>query len=205
MKSETNPEPRDSKSVFFAGQRAAIIGLAAFVFLVLLLHYCRQTPPPTDAASLPIIIEVRGEVRAPGVYLFHMPSVTVAQAIEAAGGMWAAGINALPAKTAESRLHTGQQVQVTDHIQTVPEVRVLPMSAKARLALGHKLDINRATQQDLLLVPGMRPEFAAAIVQHRQKQDWTALRQLQTIPGIGPKTIRKWADYLEVDPKAATR
>jgi DNA uptake protein ComE-like DNA-binding protein len=72
------------------------------------------------------------------------------------------------------------------------------MPAAARLVLGEKLDLNSVSQEDLLLIPGMRPNLAAAIVNRRGNEPWVALDDLQEVPGIGPGLVRKWKDHLEV-------
>ncbi len=198
MSSETNPERQDSTAEFFGGQRAAIIGLAALIFLALLLRYTGQTPQGSDPGPLPIVVDIRGAVEDPGVYLFHMPSVTVAEAIKTAGGLRQGTADTIPQRFAHAKLHTGQRVQVVVRGQDNVQVHLQSMPAGARLALGQKLDLNRATAQQLLLIPKMKPDFATAIVERRRQRPWTGLDELREIPGVGPKTIRKWADYLEV-------
>ncbi len=205
MKNGTNPDHRDAKTVFFAGQRAAIIGLAALIFLVLGLRFFMPALHRTGSEPPPRVIAIRGAVAHPGIYLFHTPSVTVAAAIENAGGLQQANPNAIPRAVAAIELHTGQRVQVVVQNQGTVAIHLAPMAAGARLALGQKLDLNRATEQELLLVPKMQQDFAAAIVQQRGHKPWTNLRELQTIPGVGPKTIRSWANYLEVRPHDAAR
>ena len=72
------------------------------------------------------------------------------------------------------------------------------MDAAARLTLGIALDIDRASEQELLNVPGMKPEWARYIALRREKAPWRTLEELEEISGVGPKTVEKWREYLTV-------
>jgi DNA uptake protein ComE-like DNA-binding protein len=78
------------------------------------------------------------------------------------------------------------------------EVGVEAMPAAARLTLGEKLNVNTSSEEELMLVPQMRAGFAAAIANRRPKSGWESLDDLEEIPGVGPKTVEKWRNYLEV-------
>jgi DNA uptake protein ComE-like DNA-binding protein len=83
------------------------------------------------------------------------------------------------------------------------EIRVGTMPAAARLTLGEKLNVNTATEEELLLVPQMKVGFAAAIFDRRNRHEWQRLDELEEISGIGPKTVEKWRNYLEVNKNSA--
>jgi DNA uptake protein ComE-like DNA-binding protein len=72
------------------------------------------------------------------------------------------------------------------------------MEASVRLTLGEKLDLNQASAEELCLVPGMQPVMATAIVTRRSRQPWDDLQELVEISGVGPRTLEKWGNYLEV-------
>jgi len=73
------------------------------------------------------------------------------------------------------------------------------LSAVTRLALGLPIDLNRATEEDLLLVPGIGEKMAARIVRVRQeKGKIERLADLTTIPGIKDKKVRQLEKYLAV-------
>ena len=71
------------------------------------------------------------------------------------------------------------------------------MPAAARLTWGEKLDVNSSSEEELMLVPQMKAAFAAVIVKQRRQACWRNLMALETIPGVGPKTVEKWQPYLE--------
>lgn len=176
-------------------QSAAMVVVAGLIVLILLVRFHEKRSPVQPVAPMPTVVGVEGGVRFPGVYLLEKKEVSVAEAIDAAGGRnrrKAAGI-AVPADL--QKLGTGTMVLVTPG-SSFPDVRIAPMSASARLTLGLKLDLNRATVEELCLVPQMKPEFAAAIVERRKQKIWSGLGELEVIVGVGPRTTEKWADYL---------
>jgi competence protein ComEA len=66
----------------------------------------------------------------------------------------------------------------------------VPLTAAQRLALGGKLDLNRATAQELELIPGVGPSFARALVEQRARlgpfHSWD---ELDRVPGVGPARL----------------
>jgi competence protein ComEA len=62
-------------------------------------------------------------------------------------------------------------------------------------------DLNRAERTDLEQVPGVGPNLAQAIVEHRNaKGKFQSLDQLRQVKGVGPATFDKVRPYLRVDP-----
>lgn len=174
--------------------------VAILVFSLLLLRYHNRNLPPSGLPEHPLIVEIAGEVRNPGVYVLEGPALTVEEAIGYAGGL-KDGMLFSRSDSAPHKTLTHMKRLV---IEMAGEGRVMvkteAMSAKNRLALGGKLDINKASEEELLLVPRMQPSFATAIVERRKTQPWTNLADLTEIPGIGLKTVEKWRQYLDVGP-----
>ena len=64
-----------------------------------------------------------------------------------------------------------------------------------------KIDINRATQEELLGVPGIGPRMAQAIVELRsRKGSFTRIEDLLAVTGIKEKKLASIAGYFEVKP-----
>ncbi len=64
-----------------------------------------------------------------------------------------------------------------------------------------KIDLNTATVQDLLAVPGMDEQLAEEIILYRQKfGSYVLLRELKRIPGMTNEIYRQIKDYLTVSP-----
>jgi competence protein ComEA len=155
----------------------------------------QQTKPVPTA--LPVVVQVSGDVRHPGVFMLDAP-VTVMQALTAAGGCLCGRDAGTKTPSGQQPVFTGQRLLVACPDRDTLQVEIAAMDAAARLTLGLKLDLNAASAADLALLPGMRPHWAEAMVERRSRGVWRELSQLQEIPGIGPRTIEKWADYLEV-------
>ena len=99
-------------------------------------------------------------------------------------------------------VQSGQRIRVTHrNPPDSPEIELELIDAAARLTLGLKLDPNEASAEELCLIPQMKPEIASQIVMRRAKKPWRELQELQEITGVGPRTLEKWKEYLEVMPR----
>jgi competence protein ComEA len=145
---------------------------------------------------MPVVVEVQGDVRHPGVLMLDAP-VTVTQVVAASACPCEPSPNDMN-PVFQKTVMTGQRLQVTCSGQDSPRIDIGLMAAAARLTLGLKLDLNGVTCADLALLPGMQPQWAQAIVERRDRQPWRELAELQEIRGIGPRTVEKWGDFLEV-------
>jgi competence protein ComEA len=143
-----------------------------------------------------VAVAVEGAVKEPGVYLLEGPEVTVSRAIELAGGLRNDSSNTVPEDFALRSIGNGQMVRVAGSGQGPAGIRIETMPAAARLTLGEKLNVNTSSEEDLMLVPQMKSGFAAAIVDRRRRKPWQSLDELEEIPGVGPRTIEKWTNYL---------
>jgi len=121
------------------------------------------------------------------------PTCTLADALAAAGrtaSKWSH--HPIPPEAANEHLETGQRIIFTLKGDGPPELVIEPMAPATRFTLGFKLDLNRVSETDLLLLPQMKPEWADIIVERRKQMPWKRVEDLNDIPGIGPKTIEKW-------------
>jgi competence protein ComEA len=136
-------------------------------------------PPPPTSTPAPITVYVTGAVISPN--LTHtLPAGSRAQdAIDAAGGFSAeadlAGINVA------QRLVDGQQI----HVPKVGEITAP--------ALVGVLNINLATFEQLMLLPGISAVVANNIIDYREANGpFKSMDDLDQVPQIGPATIAKW-------------
>ena len=76
-----------------------------------------------------------------------------------------------------------------------PEVRVLIAPARATGTCGAgpvKLDLNTATVDELVLLPGIGPVRARAIVADRARRGaFSSVESLSRVHGIGPVTVER--------------
>ncbi|MCU0963131.1 MAG: helix-hairpin-helix domain-containing protein [Pirellulaceae bacterium] len=69
------------------------------------------------------------------------------------------------------------------------------------LELHFQIDVNHAPWPELTLLPGIGETLARRIVAHRvQHGPFRSVEQLEDVPGIGPKTMRRIGKYLKVEP-----
>ena len=60
----------------------------------------------------------------------------------------------------------------------------------ARKSIELPIDVNSATEQELIFLPGIGQSKAKAIIEYRQKNGpFRTLSELERIPGIGKNTI----------------
>lgn len=182
-------------------QWLAIGVAAAAVSIAVAWRWIECHPAVPSALPVMVVVEVRGDVRSPGIFILDPPA-TAAQAVATAGGCSAeaaATATPNPAPPAlQQNLGTGQRLRIACVNQEIRQIDIEPMPAAARLTLGLRLDLNQAASADLVLVPGMKPLWAETIVARRNHRRWQQLGELQQIPGIGTRTVAKWASFLEV-------
>ncbi len=68
--------------------------------------------------------------------------------------------------------------------------------------LGPMLDLNRASQAELRLLPGLGDTLSQRVIEHRQRVGtFRSVDDLRQVPGIGPKTLERLRPYLFVVPR----
>jgi competence protein ComEA len=131
-----------------------------------------------------VIVYVTGAVRNPGLYTL-VATLRVSDAIVAAGGLTE---DADPACQPNLAAHLKDSMQV-----------VVPQAGHCAKAKKAKLDINTATREQLLQVPGMDAALADAIIRYRQDYgSFTALTELKSAMGLDAATYKQLAKTLTV-------
>jgi competence protein ComEA len=168
----------------------ALIGVAAFVLWP--RSSAAPTAPPVisadqvDAAQeRTVIVYVSGAVQNPGLYTIGA-TLRVSDAIVAAGGLTQdADQNCLP--------------NLAAHVKDAKQVAV-PFTGHCAKAKKGKLDINTATREQLLLVPGMDGPLADAIIKYREDfGGFIALTELKSAMGLDATTYKQLAKSLIVN------
>lgn len=73
------------------------------------------------------------------------------------------------------------------------------LAGAARLLFGAGLDPNRATAEELALLPGIGPARAVAIVAARAQGRFRQLEDLERVNGIGPRTVETLRSWLQIE------
>jgi competence protein ComEA len=177
-------------------QLAAVLGLAILAVAAWVLWpkpaaTAVAAPASISAADVEaaqektVIVYVSGAVQHPGLYTIGA-TLRVSDAIVAAGGLTP---DADPACLPNLAAHVKDAKQIA-----VPTTGHCVKGKKA------KLDINNATRDQLLAVPGMDPALADAIITYRQDfGGFLALTELKSAMGLDANTYKQLAKSLIVN------
>ncbi|MDX1259765.1 MULTISPECIES: helix-hairpin-helix domain-containing protein [unclassified Exiguobacterium] len=142
-----------------------------------------------------IMVDIKGAVKRPGPYSFRLGD-RVQDAIKRAEVTAEADIKQL---NLAARLIDGQEVIVPTRKKAKSSKKAAPeTSEQAEIPKG-LLDLNAATEEQLLEVPGIGPAKAGAILQYREeKGGFATYENLGDVKGFGPKTLENLKAYLIV-------
>jgi competence protein ComEA len=167
----------------------AVVGLGVFIL------WPRPAPSAINAAVISadevdaaqertVIVYLSGAVRSPGLYTLAA-TLRVSDAIVAAGGLTA---DADPACLPNLAAHLKDAKQIA-----------VPFSGHCAKAKKAKVDINTATREQLLLVPGMDAALADAIIKYREDfGGFIALTELKSAMGLDASTYKQLVKSLMV-------
>jgi competence protein ComEA len=176
-------------------QLAAVLGVAVIAAAVFTL-WPRPSAAPLPAAIISaedvesaqertVIVYISGAVRSPGLYTLGS-TLRVSDAIVAAGGLTEdADGNCLP--------------NLAAHLKDAKQIAVPFAGHCAKIKKG-KLDINTATREQLLRVPGMDGALADAIIKYRADfGGFLTLPELKSAMGLDANTYKQIAKSLTVN------
>jgi competence protein ComEA len=165
--------------------RGRVLAMVALLLVAVGMLLARRAVLPEPAPVADVVVEVRGDVAAPGFHALP-PPVTLSAALAAAGA---------PALDApEATLRGGTRVVVEAgavRLETMDEL----------LVVGLPIDVNRAAAPALRAVPGLGPARSAAIVAERQAGGpYADVDALSRVRGIGPATVERLRPFLTAEP-----
>jgi competence protein ComEA len=168
----------------------------------------------TEASPTPseFSVYVCGAVRNPGVYTFA-PGSRVVDALKQAGGP-------LPDADVE-QINLAQLLSDAMKVTVPHKGQILAVEASTsdaaptthhhrrshgrgtrgahKLADGQTLDVNTATPEELVQLPGVGPSLAQRIVDYREQNGpFQTVDDLQNVPGIGPSKFEKLAPFVRL-------
>jgi competence protein ComEA len=196
--------------------RAELGGLVALVAITVGgagLWYVRSLPRPVEvraaAASpaagasatsspdvVPILVDVAGWVRHPGVYEFH-DGDRVIDAIEAAGGARRGA--ALDALNLAAPLADGTQILVPRREASGPAGSAPSAPSVDGGVASSKVNINSASAVELETLPGIGEVIAQEILDYRTANGpFASVEDLLDVSGIGEVTLENIRDLVTV-------
>lgn len=203
---QDNAETSRSRPVLLAILLTSLAWLVAGGAAILLWRLPKPVafqvqPPPATATPLPsptpapVAVDVAGAVRRPGVY--RLPAgARVADAIAAAGGMSDdADVGSLSLARA---VQDGEKLDVpaASAAATVRLAEPITTTRSTSIGVGNTdaplIDINAASLQELETLPGIGPKTAQAIIDYRAANGpFVSIEDLDQVKGIGEGTLAK--------------
>ncbi|MBA8825408.1 competence protein ComEA [Saccharopolyspora lacisalsi] len=154
-------------------------------------------PASSSAAPRELVISVVGEVHRPGLVTVE-PGSRVADALRAAGG--ALPDTEVTALNLARELTDGEQLYVG--VPVPANARGSDRSPQGRRGAGTgtaKLDLNRASREDIEELPGVGPVTAKRILRWRREHErFTEVGQLREISGIGEVRFSRLREMVRV-------
>ena len=143
-----------------------------------------------------ITVDVKGAVKAPGIYDLPVGS-RVNDAVQKAGGL---------TEQADSKsLNLAQKVsdEALVYVPTKGEESASQHTgsgAPSSTSKDKKINLNKASLEELKQVKGLGGKRAQDIIDHREANGkFKSVDELKKVSGIGAKTIEKLKDYVTVD------
>ncbi len=143
-----------------------------------------------------ITVDVKGAVKAPGIYDLPVGS-RVNDAVQKAGGL---------TEQADSKaLNLAQKVsdEALVYVPTKGEESASQQAGSgtaSSTSKEKKVNINKAILEELKQVKGLGGKRAQDIIDHREANGkFKSVEELKKVSGIGAKTIEKLKDYVTVD------
>ena len=143
-----------------------------------------------------ITVDVKGAVKSPGIYDLPVGS-RVNDAVQKAGGL---------TEQADSKsLNLAQKVndEALVYVPTKGEEAASQQAgsgAASSTSKEKKVNLNKASLEELKQVKGLGGKRAQDIIDHRESNGkFKSVDELKKVSGIGAKTIEKLKDYVTVD------
>ena len=143
-----------------------------------------------------ITVDVKGAVKSPGIYDLPVGS-RVHDAVQKAGGL---------TEEADSKsLNLAQKVsdEALVYVPTKGEEvasQQIGSGTTASTSKEKKINLNKASLEELKQVKGLGGKRAQDIIDHREANGkFKSVDELKKVSGIGAKTIEKLKDYVTVD------
>lgn len=184
-------------------QKLAMIVVAVLMMFVLYLKgrpTAESSGQTALSSSIPAgkMIQITGDVTYPGVYEADDKKMTIGVmqmskplCDGSADQSWMQSLD---------RLQPGNELRIVcSGVANKPFLTVRPIRPSHCLTLGIPLDINRMTEADLELLPGIGPALAGKIIQYRQiNGDFVVLEELLLVEGVGEKKIKRLSHYFNI-------
>ena len=200
---------------FSVSQQRVLFVVALFLLASLAFKFYYSSPSAPFGESVnEVVVEVLGEVRQPGIYLYQNPP-KMKEVIERAGG--SKEIAQFDPTLASMILDTGTLLTVTREPSQIPpllslskggemgtergeiKIRIERMAANKLLVFSLPIDLNHVSVEDLCLIPGIGESLAQEIIAYRERRKgFRSVEELKNIKGIGGKKYEAFKKFFVV-------
>ncbi len=184
---------------FSPNQQRILFALALLLLGILYFKFYYQPfSPSSEESAKEVVVEVAGEVRNPGVYLFQNPP-TLKEGIERAGGLKESA--QFDTASFSEILETGTLLTVTKEYSREVKVKMERMAANKLLVFSIPLDLNRVSMEDLCLIPGIGESLAREIITYwERRKRFRSVEELKNVKGIGEKKYQSLKTFFVIRP-----
>ena len=176
----------------------AIVIIVMTVIIYIIAYYFPLFQPRIfhipfgDKTSGPIIVEIIGDHEHNGIY--H-----IGEKAKAYNLLMAAGVRDLE-RFDKINLNTTLSSGKSVFIESGNKLTITEMNNAKKLACNIPIDINKASLDDLIMIPGIGEKTAWQIIQLRKKYGgFKKINDLMAIRGIKEKKITKLKGYFYID------
>ena len=163
-----------------------------------------KTIDDTTIQQQPIIVDVRGQVKYPGVYELTLGD-RIIDAIEAAGGYTkkaeTESINHAQKLQDEMRIYVPKIGEIVENNVNEEKVSVssVELPSENNDSNSQKVNLNSADETALTTLPGIGPSKAQAILAYRDENGpFKSIDDLKNVSGIGDKTFEKLKELIDI-------
>lgn len=145
-----------------------------------------------------IIVEIKGEVRKPDVYILNENSI-IKDLIEAAGGLTEnadlSNINRAKKLQNHDLIYIANKNEAVKGIQSTES----SSSSKGKENSDKKININTANVEELKVLNGIGDAKAKSIIEYREKNGgFKSIEDIKNVTGISEKMFEKIKEQIEV-------
>lgn len=155
----------------------------------------------TQAQEKTIVVEIKGEVKKPDVYILNENAI-VKELIDAAGGLTE---NAeLRSINRAKKLQNHELIYIANKNDGNKESsnlssQVSSSNNKVQLENGKKVNINTGTLEELKTLNGIGDSKAKSIIEYREQNGvYKSIEDIKNVTGIGEKMFEKIKEQIEI-------
>ncbi|TCN24639.1 helix-hairpin-helix domain-containing protein [Mesobacillus foraminis] len=157
----------------------------------------KEKPGQENEVSVPMMADIKGAVKKPGVYDVHQGE-RVIDLIEKAGGL----TNKADTASINFAMKIGDEmaIYIPEKGGQGPPAGQIPVSGGGEsTGSSQKVNLNSASASELETLPGIGPSKSAAIIEFRETSGaFKTVDDLKLISGIGDKTFEKLRELITV-------